>query len=719
VKDLAPLFDPRSVAIVGASDDPAKWGYAVALQALRAADRRPIHLVNRRGGTILGRPAVSSLTAIGEPVDLVVVSVPASSFESTVDEALSLGARAIVGITAGFAELGDDGLARQQAIVERVVAAGAVLVGPNCLGVVDNTTDLYLSSDQFSQGSVALVSQSGNLALEFELRFARHGLGFSRFISMGNQADVTLVDLVEDCARHDGTRAIAVYAEDFMEGRGFAVAAAAALTEHGKPVVLLTTGAGEASARGAASHTGALTSSSDVIEAACRDAGIHLAHTPRELTSLLVALIAKRRSTGRRTAVLTDGGGHGSIAADVAERAGLTVPELSLTTQAAVRAVLWDQSAVGNPVDLAGMGEQDPMSYALSLGALLAADDVDAVLMTGYFGGYSESSAGMAGGSLAEGEAKAGAEIARLVVAAGKPVAMQSMYPHSQSCRPMSDAGVPVFGATEDAARSLAAITGVLPPRGFTPLPPAAQPRTATQPSGAARLTSTTTQQPSATSPFTSAEPVGGVGYFSVRRLLSQAGVPFPAARGVTSVDELRAAAAEIPGPYVLKALHLLHKSDVGGVLVGLCDIDALVDAHARMHARLGARSYSVEAMVDLTDGVELIVGVNTDARFGPVAMIGLGGVYTEVLRDVTFALSPVPADLAVDLLRSLRSAALLTGVRGRPAVDLDAAAQVVARITACAAAHPEIAEIEVNPLLVTPRGAIALDARAILTPPR
>ncbi|MBG0850505.1 acetate--CoA ligase family protein [Streptomyces spinoverrucosus] len=683
-RDLTPLFDPKSVAVVGASDDPAKYGHAIAAQMLRAPDRRPVHLVNRRGGTVLGRPAATSLAAVGEPVDLVVVSVPGAGFEAAVDEALACGARAIVAITAGFAETGAAGLARQRAVTARVREAGAALVGPNCLGIADNTTELYLASDTFAPGGIALLSQSGNLALELQLRLTPHGAGFSRFVSLGNQADVTLVDLIDDCARHDGTCAIAVYAEDFGDGRAFAEAAAAS----GKPVVLLTAGRGTASARSAQSHTGALTTSADVVAAACRDAGVHLVATPREMTVVLAALGARNRGAGRRTAVFTDGGGHGAIAADAAESAGLDVPELGTDTQARLRTVLWDQSAVGNPVDLAGMGEQDPGSYAATVGALLATDDVDSVLMTGYFGGYAASTGGLGGGgtALAEGELRAAQDIARDYAGRRKPLVVQSMYPASPSCRVLADAGIPVFGATEDAARALAAltVTDAAGPVGVPPLPEPAAPLT---------------------------DP----GYHSVRALLAAAGVRFPAAREVTDEAELLAAAAEFDGPYVLKALHLLHKSDAGGVALRLPHRAALLTAHREMHARLGAPAYSVEAMADPTDGVELIVGVNRDPRFGPVAMVGLGGVLTETLHDVAFSLAPVPAPRAERLLRGLRTAGLLAGVRGRPAVDVAAAAEAVARITEVAAAHPEIAEIEVNPLLVRPDGALALDARAVL----
>ncbi|MCX5129679.1 acetate--CoA ligase family protein [Streptomyces sp. NBC_00347] len=704
-RDLSALFDPRSVAVVGASDDPAKYGHAVASQALRAGGRRPVHLVNRRGGTVLGRRAAPSLASIGEPVELVVISVPGSGFEAAVEEALACGAKAIVGITAGFAEAGPEGAARQRAVVDRVRAAGAVLVGPNCLGIADNTTELYLASDRFAPGGVALLSQSGNLALELQLRGAPHGLGFSRFVSLGNQADVTLVDLVEDCARHEATTAIAVYAEDFGDGRAFARAAAAA----GKPVVLLTAGRGSASARSARSHTGALTTSADVVAAACRDAGVELVRTPREMTVVLAALSSRPgpRTGGRRTAVFTDGGGHGAIAADAAEDAGLDVPELAPATQDRLRTVLWAQSATGNPVDLAGMGEQQPLSYADTVAELLAAEEVDAVLMTGYFGGYAASEGGLGGGGqaggsvLAEGETLAAEKIVTHAAGSPKPLVVQSMYPGSPSCRVLAAAGVPVFASTEDAARALSAMTGR--PAGSAPkLYELHELSELHEPSGIPAL-------PAA------APPLRDPGYHRVRALLGAAGVPFPAAREVTDEAGVLAAAAEFEGPYVLKALHLLHKSDAGGVALRLADRDALLAAYRDMRARLGDGSYSVEAMADLSDGIELIVGVNHDPRFGPVAMVGLGGVLTETLRDVAFALAPVPARRAEELLRGLRTAALLAGVRGRSAVDVAAAAAVIERITTVAAAHPEIAELEVNPLLVRPDGALALDARAVL----
>ncbi len=387
VRDLSALFDPRSVAVVGASDDPAKWGHHLAVQLLRAPGGRTVHLVNRRGGTVLGRPALTRLQDADGPVDLVAICVPAAGFLDAVDDALASGARAIVGITAGLSEASPEGREIELEALRRIHAAGAVLVGPNCLGVIDTTSSLFLASEPFTAGPVAVLSQSGNLVIDVDDLLARRGLGISRFVSLGNQADVSLAELMRACVDHDGTRAVAVYAEDVNDGRAF-VAAARALASVGKPVVLLAPGRSAAASRGAASHTGSLTSPARVVDAACTAGGVHRVETPHELVDALVGLVGPRRAHGRRTAVLTDGGGHGAIASDAVAAVGLEVPQLSAELGERLTHALWAQSTVSNPVDLAGVGEQDPSSYARGVATLLGSDEVDAVLLVGYFGGY-------------------------------------------------------------------------------------------------------------------------------------------------------------------------------------------------------------------------------------------------------------------------------------------------------------------------------------------
>ncbi|HEX2102720.1 MAG TPA: CoA-binding protein, partial [Solirubrobacteraceae bacterium] len=280
-RDLRALFAPASVAIVGASDDPVKWGNWLARGALRAEHRRAVHLVNRRGGDVLGRPAHRSLHDVPEPPELVVLAVPPAAVEPSVDDALAAGARAIVAITAGEAD-GDAGGARDAALAERVRAAGAVLVGPNCLGVFDAGAELQLVPADLPRGRIGLLSQSGNLALELGLLAAEAGLGFSRFVSLGNQADLEAAELIRELAAHPETEVIAVYTEDFRDGRAFAHAAQAA-REAGKPVLLMAVAHTEATARAVRSHTGALASDGAAIDAACRAAGIERVSAPQEL----------------------------------------------------------------------------------------------------------------------------------------------------------------------------------------------------------------------------------------------------------------------------------------------------------------------------------------------------------------------------------------------------------------------------------------------------
>src|SRR3954447_9097727 len=296
VRDLQPLFAPSSVAVLGASNDPAKWGNWLARGALQGAHRRPVYLVNRKGGEVLGVEAYASVEELPEAPELVVIAVPAAGFEEAVDSALAKGARAIVGITAGLGEGGGEAHAREQALVERVRAAGAMLLGPNCLGVFDASSDLGLASNEFPPGSIALISQSGNLALELGILARAADMGFSRFASVGNQADLDLAEIVASFAAHEGTELIAVYAEDFSDGRAFVDAAAAAST----PVILLTVGRSDASIRAAVSHTGALVSDVSVVEAACRSAGAHLVSTPGEMIDLAQALLRARTLAGPR-----------------------------------------------------------------------------------------------------------------------------------------------------------------------------------------------------------------------------------------------------------------------------------------------------------------------------------------------------------------------------------------------------------------------------------
>jgi acetate---CoA ligase (ADP-forming) len=684
-RDLRPLFDPGSVAILGASNDPAKWGQWFARGALRGEHRRTVYLVNRSGEPVLERPTHRSLGELPGVPELVVIALPASAFEEAVDASLDAGARAIIAIAAGLGEMGQEGRRRERAVVERTRAAGAVLVGPNCMGVFDAETELDLATNDFPGGTIGLISQSGNLALEVSLRAAEVGLGVSRFVSVGNQADVEAAELIESLAAHERTRLIAVYLEDFRDGRRFARSALAARS-NGKPLVLLAGGVSAVGVQAARSHTGALVSDSAAVDAACRAAGIVRVSTPQELVDAAQVLLANARPRGRRVAIVTDGGGSAVVAADLAAKARLDLPRLSAGLRARLAAIMPPTAVTTNPVDFAGAGEQDLTTYERVPRALLESQEVDAVFLTGYLGGYSASAEELRGP-----ETEAARGLARAVADTGKAAVVQTMYSSESPARALREDGVAVF---RDVDAALAAIVHSVDfetrkPRGVPSLPAA-------------------NMQPASTD-----------GYFGARALLQSAGVAFANAHCVRTAEDAAAAAAEVGYPVVLKALGLGHKSDAGGVAVGLEDERALRAALATMSRRLAPSEYSVEEQLALAEGVELLVGCRTDPRFGPILLVGLGGVLAEIHRDVAVALAPVEPGEVVELLEGLAGAALLRGPRGSAAVAVTDAAEAAAAVSMLAAEHPEIAEIEINPLLVTPTRAVGLDARVVYSHPR
>ncbi|MFF0370747.1 acetate--CoA ligase family protein [Micromonospora sp. NPDC005087] len=680
---LSVFSDPRCVAVVGASGDPAKWGYWLARGAMRGADRRSVYLVNGKSPTIEGVQSYASLRDLPEPPELVVLCAPAASIPAVVDEALALGATGFLGITAGIdAVHGEPGLERR--LAARIRAAGARLVGPNCLGLYDAEHQLELAWGSFHPGSLGIVSQSGQLGLEIAGLAAHAGLGVSRFVSVGNQVDVTAADLLEDLVDHQPTKAVVLYLESFASGRDL-VATMARLRAAGKPVVVLTVGTSEASRIAARSHTGALTVSTDVVAAACRAAGALLVETPAQAIDLAHLLVGSPLPRGHRVAVVSDSGGQGALAADILCREGLTVPRLSPALSDALAAVLPAAAALANPVDLAGAGEQDLDTYSRIVEMLLASDEVDAVVLSGYFGSYGSDTP-----ALVDRELEVVEMLADSVRRHERPVVVHSMSHDSEAVQSMRAQAVPTLHTIDGVARSLGL---------------------------AANLFDRVPDQLREAAP--AAVTVGEAAlYLDGRDRIARHGVPYPRASAVASADHLRVAAAAMTGPFVLKADWLEHKSDVGGVVVGLADGEAAVGAFTDMSGRLGAGGYVLEEMDVRPDVVELIVGARRDRSFGPLVLVGLGGVQAELYRDVQLALAPVSEGQAKRMLESLRAYPMLQGWRGRPPVDVDAAARVVAAVSRLLAEEPDVVECEINPLRIAPDGALAVDALVLTALP-
>jgi acetate---CoA ligase (ADP-forming) len=667
--------DPESVAVVGASADPAKWGYWLARGALAGAHRRAVHLVNRHGAEIDGHPSVPGLDAIAGPLDLVVLCVPPAGVPALVAEGLARGARGFLGITAGLDRaVGRPGAERELAAGVR--AAGARIVGPNCLGIYDASTDLRLAWGEFDAGSLGIVSQSGQLGSELSMLAAARGLGVSRFVSTGNQVDVTAVEVLADLVHHEQTRVVAVYLESFADGRQL-VEVLRALRDAGKQPLVLTVGASEAGRDAARSHSGAMTSALDVVDAACRAAGAIRVDTPTQLVEIAHMLVVAPRPAGGRVAIVGDSGGQGALAADILGAAGLRVAALRQSRQHRLASLLPADAAVANPVDLAGAGEQDLGVYAAVVEELLSDDDVDAVTVTGYLGSY-----GLHTPSLQASELAVTRRIAAASQAHRKPVALHAMCRDSATLAQARRQGLPTYQAIETAAASLA---------------------------GAARIGAGTGRRLTQPGRRRWDGPLDG--YLAARCLLASAGVPFPGARRVTERADVARAAADLRAPYVLKADWVLHKTEARAVAVGLPDADRARRAYDDMRARLGPGAFVLEEMDTRTDTVELVVGTHRDPSFGPVVTVGAGGTQAELLRDTVLELAPVDEATALSMLGRLRVRALLDGWRGRPPVDVAGLAATVAAVSRLLFELPACAEIEVNPLRVGPDGPLAVDA--------
>lgn len=697
---LSSFFHPSAIAFVGATEDETKLGGRRYRSLVEGGFNGKIYPVHPSAKTVRGVPAFQSVHDIPGPVDLAVVVVPHGAVEQTVADCAALGISAIMLISAGFGEVDAEGKRIEAEMVARVRGAGGRMIGPNCAGLFSAAAGINLGGAAVPSGPVALVSQSGNLLLDFNLRAASTGLGFSRQVAIGNAADLDGVDLIADSLDDPDTKVVLAYLEGFSKGRGRALFDLARGHTGNKPIVLLKPGKSHAGRQAAITHTGTLAGEDRVADAALRQAGILRAPGIAEAWEMVEALCRCPRLAGERVALVSDGGGHATILADSLGLAGFTLPKFAPSTQQALAAFLPARAAIANPLDFAGVVESDPSVLPRALEVCLDDPETDAVVIAGHFGGYHR----IGGAELESAEIAAARSVAKLARVHDKPMVLQSIHADTptQSLAILREAGIPVSRSPENAAMALGALRDAA--RGYrtTPAPES------TFPAGFRGQALAILETP---------DTQGALAEPESRRLLMAAGFDIPETLVTTDPDQ----AAATPWPIValkLIAPGIVHRSDSGGVVLNLSGETAIRNAAKTLLANCPG-TVRAEARLLVTPmiepGLELICGGFRDPQFGPMVMFGIGGTQVEALDDVAFAAAPLGHDEALEMIARVRAQALLHGYRGAPRVNREEIALIVTRLGDVMAALPTLSAIEINPLIITARGPVIVDARATL----
>jgi acyl-CoA synthetase (NDP forming)/GNAT superfamily N-acetyltransferase len=692
------LLRPESVAVVGAGADPAGLGHQLLCNVVAGGFPGPVYPINGAGEPVAGLPAYRSLTEVSGPVDLVVVAVPAPGVLPVARDAAARGARNLVVISAGFAEASPDGAERQEELLALCRSAGMRLVGPNCMGIVSRVDGLALNATfcptMPPPGGVGLMSQSGAVGIAALGHAARTGVGLSSFVSAGNKADISGNDLLCFWERDPGTTVCALYLESFGNPRKFARIARRVAAS--KPVVAVKAGRSPAGSRGARSHTAAAATPDVVVDALFAQAGVIRAESLSDLLDLVAFLECGPLPAGNRVAVVGNSGGPGVMAADACVAAGLEVPALAAATRVALSELLPAGAAVGNPVDLlAGTGPED---MGAALRTVLTDEGIDSVIAV-YTPVLAGSEEPAAAAIAAANGGVAGKPVVAVVLDSETPAALRRADGRPLlACYPFPETAARVLGA---AARYQA--WRRLPP-GSTFQPPGIDEL------AARRIVEQALRDAPAGCWLPADVAVNLVEQYGVRVV--------PTCRAASSAEAV-AAADRIGWPVVVKAAagELVHKTDLGAVRVGLSEEAELTDAFAEMASRLGDRMGGAVVQPVAAAGVETVVGVTGDPSFGPLLMFGLGGVASDLLADRALRILPVTREEVAAQVRALRSSPLLFGYRGSRPVDVGALEDLLLRVARIAEDLPEVAELDLNPVLARPDGVQAVDVKVRLAP--
>jgi acyl-CoA synthetase (NDP forming)/GNAT superfamily N-acetyltransferase len=696
---LRRVLAPKSVAVVGAGADPAGLGHQVLANIVRGGYRGDLYAINRSGHRVVGVRAFTSLESVPGAIDVVVVAVPASSTLEVAREAAARSVAGLVVITAGFAEVGPAGALQQAELVRICRDAGMRLIGPNCMGIANAAADVTLNAT-FSPstqrpGGIGLMSQSGAVGIAALDYAARSGIGLSSFVSAGNKADVSGNDLLCFWEHDAATNVCALYLESFGNPRKFA--RVAARVGRSKPVVAVKSGRTLAGSRGAASHTAAAATPDVAVDSLFDQAGVTRVDSLGALFDVATLFDIAPLPRGPRVAIIGNSGGPGVLAADACESDGLEVVEFGETTRRRLAALLPGGAAMGNPVDL--LAEADPASFEAALRVVLDDPDVDAVL-TVYTPIQPGSECGI-GRAIATVQAD---KPAKPILACFLGLTVMPRELRAADGRPV----VPFYSFPEPAASALAAAARYAAWRD--------------RPEGTVREFNDldTVGARTIVDTVLAAHPDGcWLEASAAADLVATHGVKTAPCTLVHDAAEASAAAIAIGFPVVLKAAagELVHKTELGGVRLNLRSLVEVAEAFVAMSAVVGERMGGAIVQPMVGAGVETAIGVVADPTFGPLVMVGLGGVASDLLADRAFHMLPLTIEDAQRQIRSLRAAPLLFGYRNTPLCDVEALEEMLLRVAQLAANIPEVAELDLNPVTVSPDGAVAVDVKVRLRP--
>ncbi len=706
IRQFEAIFNPRSVAIVGASSDPMKFGNWVAMTALKSRYSGEIHLVNPKAGEIAGRKMYPSLRDVPGDVDLVGIVVPAEAVPVVLRDCAKKGVKGAIIFTAGFREIGLKGVEREQEMLAVARDAGIRLIGPNCMGIYSASSGINLTILSAEEGgNVGFITQSGGYGIGIFASAMAQGIRFSRFISTGDKADLQDHEYLEHLANDPETKTIMLYLEGLEEGREFFELARKVTRE--KPIFAIKIGRTKAGGAAARSHTGALAGADEVYDAAFKQAGIIRAYDVEELFDYVRAYLSQPLPKGNRVGMVVGSGGLGCAAVDKCSETGLTVPRLSQANESKLKGILPEFASIANPVDFTATGAMGLFSNLEMLKSLFADPEVDA-----WFLGFTGSSiSGIDDIVDSFGPLLDQINSKDIIGVLDKPL-VGTMDEHDKLIRPLLQKmfGVTLYGTPERAIRALA---GLVRYRTFI-----------TQAQGEGEAFHPEVDREACRRIIGDALKEGRkvLTEIEAKEILKAYKIPVTETKLASSAREAASMAVRLGFPVALKIVspEIVHKSDAGGVKLDLRTRQEIERAFKQIVAavkknHVGAQILGVSVQNMAPPGIEVMIGAKRDPQFGPVVVFGLGGIFVELFRDVSLRLIPIGRAEALAMIGELRAKRLLEGFRQHPPVDREVLAAILLGVSTLMAHNPEIREMDLNPVFAYPDKALAVDARIIL----